>query len=229
MKRLIPLFFLFALVLPSYGSHLVGGEFELLHLSGFTYRLNLILYFDELNAIPGTRDPNALARIFRKSDNAALLDVNIPYISQSPVAYFQPACAHGEVVTLRLLYSTTITLPAKDFNHPDGYYVTWQRCCRNYNIDNVFSKNPDLGGIYAGQTFFLEFPPVVNASGEPFINSSPNLFPVLSDLVCPNREYWLDFSGKDVDGDSLTYTLVTPLNTFTGDAYTYRWASTRPL
>ena len=214
MKRLIPLFFLFALVLPSYGSHIVGGEFELLHLSGFTYRLNLILYFDELNAIPGIRDANALARIFRKSDNAALLDVNIPYISQSSVAYFQPACAHGEVVTLRLLYSTTINLPAEDFNHPDGYYVTWQRCCRNYNIDNIFSEDPNLGGTHAGQTFFLEFPPVVNASGDPFINSSPNLFPVLSDLVCANREYWLDFSGKDVDGDSLTYTLVTPLNTF---------------
>ena len=214
MKRLIPLFFLFALVLPSYGSHLVGGEFELLHLSGFTYRLNLILYFDVINGNPGARDPNALARIFRKSDNAALLDVSIPYISQSPVAYFQPACAHGEVVTLRLLYSTTITLPAEDFNHPDGYYVTWQRCCRNYNIDNIFSEDPNLGGMHAGQTFFLEFPPVVNASGESFINSSPNLFPVLSDLVCPNREYWLDFSGKDADGDSLTYTLVTPLNTF---------------
>ena len=44
------------------------------------------------------------------------------------------------------------------------------------------------------------------------------MFPPLNDYACPNRPYWVDFAGVDVDGDSLVYSLITPLNTFTADA-----------
>ena len=64
----------------------------------------------------------------------------------------------------------------------------------------------------AGQTFYLEFPPVVK-DGQPFINSSPRLFPPLNDYACPRKPYYVDFAGVDDDGDSLVYSLVTPLST----------------
>src|SRR5258706_4149730 len=41
-KLLLPL--LLMAVLPLYASHIVGGEFELLHLNGYNYQLNMILY-----------------------------------------------------------------------------------------------------------------------------------------------------------------------------------------
>lgn len=189
----------------------------MVHLSGTSYRINLILYFDELNGSVGARDPSVNARIFRKRDNRMMMDVYLPLSSQTPVGYTQPSCSHGEIVTSRMLYTAVVTLHPSEFADPAGYYLSWERCCRNYNITNVFSNDPLASGLYAGQTFYLEFPPVT-MNGEPFYNSSPRLFPPLNDFACPYRPYYADFAGIDDDGDSLAYSLVTPLNTRSADA-----------
>jgi hypothetical protein len=216
MKKVI-LILLCLWAFPVAASHIVGGEFEIIHISGIQYRINLILYFDELNGSIGARDPHVDARIFRKRDNALMMDVYLPFTSQTPVEYTQPACSNGEIVTTRILYTTVVTLSPQQFSDAQGYYLSWERCCRNYDITNIYSDNPVLGPQYAGQTFYLEFPPVVK-NGETFINSSPRLFPPLNDYACPYRPYYVDFAGVDDDGDSLAYSIVTPLNTITADA-----------
>lgn len=215
LKRLLLLLLLIST--PAWASHIVGGEFELLYISGNTYRLNLNLYFDVINGNPGARDTQADVRIYRKKDNAIMMDVTLPFVTSSRVDYFQPDCSSGEIVTDKLIYSTTVVLDSDTFNDPDGYYIAWERCCRNYTITNIISNDPSNGGQHAGQAFYLEFPPVVK-DGEAFINSSPQLFPPLNDYACPNRPYWVDFAGYDEDGDSLAYTLVTPLSTHTAEA-----------
>ena len=216
MKKLI-LFFLCLWAFPVAASHIVGGEFEIIHLGEDRYRINLILYFDELNGSVGARDDHVDARIFRKRDNARMMDVFLQLSSQAPVSYTQPACSNGEIVTTRILYSGVVRLSAQTFNDAQGYYLAWERCCRNYNITNIYSNDPLTSGPYAGQTFYLEFPPVVK-NGVPFINSSPRLFPPLNDYACPRRPYYVDFAGTDDDGDSLVYSIVTPLNTKSADA-----------
>ena len=199
-------------------SHIVGGEFELIHISGNTYRLNLILYFDEINGLQGAKDPFADVRIFRKRDNAIMFNsIRLSQFSISNVDYTQPECSNGEIVTSKIIYSNIITLADNVFNDPDGYYISWERCCRNYQIANIYSEDPAFSNRNAGQTFYLEFPPVVK-NGEPFINSSPRLFPPLNDYACPQKKYYVDFAGTDDDGDSLVYSIVTPLNTLTPDA-----------
>ncbi|MCB0496128.1 MAG: gliding motility-associated C-terminal domain-containing protein [Cyclobacteriaceae bacterium] len=215
LKRLLLLALLIST--PAWASHIVGGEFELLHVAGNIYQLNMNLYFDVINGNPGARDPQADVRIYSKSDNTRIMDVTLPFVSQSKVEYFQPDCSNGEIITDKLIYSASITLDSDVFNDPAGYYIVWERCCRNYTITNIISNDPSTGGQYAGQTFYLEFPPVVK-NGEEFINSSPQLFPPLNDYACPNRPYWVDFAGYDADGDSLAYSLVTPLSTHTGEA-----------
>lgn len=206
--------FLFTLLLliafPVLASHIVGGEFELLYINGSTYRLNMILYFDKINGNPGARDPSVTASIYRKSDNVLMNSVLLTLISEADVSYTQPSCSKGEIETSKIIYSSTLILASDVYNDPQGYYISWQRCCRNYSIDNIFSDPP--GGTSAGQTFYLEFPPV-KKNGKPFINSSPKLFPPLNDYACPFRPYYVDFAGVDDDKDSLVYTLTTPLNT----------------
>ncbi|MBS1952376.1 MAG: internalin, putative [Cytophagales bacterium] len=195
-------------------SHIVGGEFELLHVSGYTYQFNMILYFDDINGEPGSLDNQVTITIFRKRDNLFIANFLLPLITRTRVAYTQPACSTGLLETDRIFYSATVTLSASVYNDAQGYYASWQRCCRNYNITNIFSEDPNQGGIAAGQTFYMEFPPVV-MNGEPFVNSSPHLFPPLSDYGCPGRPYYVNFGGVDDDNDSLVYSLVTPLNTST--------------
>jgi hypothetical protein len=223
MKRFI-LVILCLLAFPVVASHIVGGEFEILYVSGNTYRINLIIYFDLQNGAIGARDPAVNARIYRKRDNAIMRsEVYLPLTNETPVAYTQPECSVGGVSTSKLIYTTTMQMTPQEFNDPDGYYIVWERCCRNYNTNKLLNivsidpqNNPNNPNA-AGQTFYLEFPPVIK-DGQPFINSSPQLFPPLSDYACINKPYYTDFAGTDIDGDSLSYTIVTPLNTHTSEA-----------
>lgn len=213
MRKILLLLVLLVCKLSAFASHIVGGEFELLHVQDFQYRLNMILYFDELNGAVGARDPNVVVNFYRKSNNAFLFSRTLNSLEDDPVQYSNPACDPDNTTlsTSRILYSTEITLSEEEFSDPEGYYVSWERCCRNYTITNIFSDVPGTG-VSAGQTFYLEFPPVTR-NGEPFINSTPRLFPPLRDFACINKLYYTDFGGVDDDGDSLVYSLTTPLST----------------
>ncbi len=193
-------------------SHIVGGEFELLHIAGTTYRLNLILYFDLNNGNPGAKDQFADASIYSKNDNKFIATQRLPLTNETVVSYTQPLCSKGEIKTSKLIYTSQINLDPATYNDPGGYYISWQRCCRNYSITNIYSQDPSSGGLSAGQTFYLEFP-AVQKDGQPFFDSTPKLFPPLNDYACKGRPYYVDFSGTDDDGDSLIYSMVTPLNT----------------
>jgi hypothetical protein len=205
-------------------SHIVGGEMALVHLGGspYFYRLELILYYDYKNGLIGG-DRQITVRIFSKRTNTAIRTITlfaqgeidpIKLALGTPVEYFQPECSDGSIETNRVYYeSSELFLSPDIYNDPQGYYIAWERCCRNYVITNIYSENPASQNYsrIAGQIFYLEFPPVTQ-NGEEFINSSPRLFPPLSDYACPNRDYFVDFAGTDPDGDSLVYSLVTPLN-----------------
>jgi len=222
MKRFLAAIFCF-LAFPVFGSHIVGGEFELLYISKNNYTLRLLYYFDVINNTfngpPEAAEPFIDVAIFRKSDNQLMRTVRLTFLSKERVSYTQPLCSNGEVITDKMVYSTQIFLSDFEFGDPEGYYVIWERCCRNYTITNVVSQPPTdpFSGNAAGQTFYLEFPPVVKQL-VPFVNSSPRLFPPLNDYACPGKPYYADFNGTDDDGDSLVYSLAIPLSTHTAEA-----------
>ena len=185
-------------------SHIVGGELELTHTSGSAYILTLNLYFDNAAAsdlITGT----ITASIFDKASNSRMQDVALPITSNTMVNYSNPLCARASLSTRKLVYSKEISLPPGTYNGPQGYYAAVEQCCRNASIANIV--NPGN----AAETFYLEFP-AVTRSGQSFLNSTPRLFPALSEYACLGEPFYYDFAGTDADGDSLAYDLVTPLN-----------------
>jgi len=197
-----------------WATHIVGGEFELIHVQDFRYRLNLVLYFDQVYGNPGAEDQLVYPYIFRTSDNAFMDSVTLVNSSSSLVPYTQPNCAIGDLVTRRILYTTTLQLSPEQYNDPEGYYVAWERCCRNNFVSNINY----FGQINTvGQTFFLQFPPVVKGN-QPFVNSTPVLFPPLRDYACVGKPFYTEFGGTDLDGDSLAYSLVDPLDSSTDEA-----------
>ncbi|QMU27783.1 gliding motility-associated C-terminal domain-containing protein [Adhaeribacter radiodurans] len=203
--RLLFLLFIGCFTLTARATHIVGGEFELEHLSSSNYRLTLNMYFDNLNGNPGALDPDLVASIFDKQTNELMQQVYLPLTSSVPVAYTSIACTNSSLSTQKLVYTSTVQLSPFMYTSPQGYYVVWERCCRNNVISNIVSPQN------AGQAFYLEFPAVVK-NNKPFVNSSPKLFPPLSDYACINELFYYDFSGSDTDGDSLVYEMITPLN-----------------
>lgn len=205
MRRLVLCCLFLTYFASSSATHIVGGEFELEHIKNHTYQLRLILYFDDVYGDPLAEDPNAVASVFSKKNDEYIQSFILENRQSAYVEYSNPECVYDSLITRRILYSLDIELPPDIYNDPEGYYVVWERCCRNNVIDNIIEPEK------AGQVFYLEFPPVIK-NGQPFINSSPVLFPPLSDYACVGQDYYVDFRGKDKDGDSLAYSLVTPMS-----------------
>ncbi|QIX60943.1 gliding motility-associated C-terminal domain-containing protein [Hymenobacter sp. BT18] len=190
---------------PARATHIVGGELELQHQSGDTYRLTLNLYFDDINGSAGALDQNLTVGLFAKSTHQLLQAVSLPLASDAFVAYTNPECESPSLRTRKLVYTLLVDLPAATYADARGYYAAVERCCRNGTINNIESPAD------AAQVFYLEFPPVVR-NGQVLRNSTPRIFPPLSDYACKGELFYFNFGGEDADGDSLVYELATPLN-----------------
>ena len=174
--------------------------------NSFRYEVKLVQYFDCAQTQNPGPDQSVTYSIFRKSDGAFMREGTMFITNQEFVPYTNPDCALGFLCTLKVEYSHEITLDPDQFNDPDGYVIVWERCCRNQAIKNLFEPG------WNGMTYRLYFPPIVDTNGNPFINSSPKLFPPLSDYACVNQLFYIDFAGTDDDGDSIAYSLAAPLD-----------------
>ncbi|WP_288426116.1 gliding motility-associated C-terminal domain-containing protein [uncultured Spirosoma sp.] len=187
-------------------THIVGGELELQRLTGSSasHRISLNLYFDLVNGNPQAEDPSVMVFVFRKRDNVLVGNAELYKQNAQNVVYTNATCARADVQTRLIRYSTDVTL-SQALNDPGGYYMSWERCCRNGVISNITSPGA------AGTAFYLEFPaPYVGTT--PYVNSSPVFGTAKGDYICIGRPFTFDFGAKDPDGDSLTYKLVTPYN-----------------
>lgn len=205
MKLCLLLLFLFMFPFVHVSAtHLAGGDFELQHQENYNYRLILNLYFDDINGNPFAQDYNIRVKIFEKGTNTEVTAHFMRLRSRESLNYTNVSCASGELKTSHLIYYEDIVLAPEVYTHPEGYYVVWERCCRNGTITNI-----NLPGD-AGQTFYMEFP-AVTRNGQFFKNSSPVLSAPISDYACINQEFSYDFGATDPDGDKIMYDMVTPL------------------
>ncbi|MFN4144584.1 MAG: gliding motility-associated C-terminal domain-containing protein [Runella sp.] len=210
MKKNLHFKLLLMLLLPlgSWASHIVGGEIEFYPTNRAANRfyIGLNLYFDQTNGRAGAETPTVKLYFFRKSDNQSMGMIELPQTLRKLISYTNPTCNETltDLRTLLMRYSGEIIINTANFDDPRGYYVVWERCCRNQIINNIV--NPSN----TGATFYTEFPPLVTTTGQPIINSSPQFGELKGDYICLNRPFSFDFSGRDADGDSLVYSLVRP-------------------
>lgn len=195
-------------------THIVGGDINMQCLNPKepgNYKITVSLYFDDLNGSIDALDESILVAIFRKSDNKKMLDIPINLTNRNPVIYTNPACATlRSLKTSVLKYIKIVELLPNTYDDPEGYYIVWERCCRNRDIDNI--DNPRN----AGMVFYVEFPPLIR-NGNPFVNSTPAFQQLNGEYVCRNEIFEINYDAVDLDGDLLKYTLVTPYNGFLDD------------
>ncbi len=187
-------------------SHIVGGEVYYDYLGADNYRFYISVYRD-CNST-GAQFDNPLPLTIYTPSGLMVQNVQVPFPGSNnvPVVFNNPCVTPpSNICTEHALYTVDVNLPAT----PDGYVVSYQRCCRGPNVTNII--NPDNTG------FTLTC--VVPGSGNNFhINSSPrfNDYPPL--LLCNNEDLIFDHSATDPDGDQLVYSLVQPHSGATGFA-----------
>ncbi len=193
------------LQLPLLSNHIVGGEIEFITISPGLYRINVIQYFDEAQEINPGPEASVIVYIFSNATNTVVSSHILNLDIQTEVHYTNQECAIDELQTSRVIWTADIELDPEDYAEPEGYYIVWERCCRNLLVRNI------VNAIGTGMKYVTEIPPLWK-DDEPYINSSPILFQPLSDYACISQLYYVSFTGSDPDGDSLVYSMATPLN-----------------
>ncbi|MCC6701241.1 MAG: gliding motility-associated C-terminal domain-containing protein [Fluviicola sp.] len=182
----------------SKASHIIGGEIYYDSLGNNTYKITFEIYRD-CNSFTDYDNPLQYT-IFNA--NGSIFDTISVYIFSRnilPIIYDDPCVTPpNDICVERAIYIDTVTLP---FN-PNGYYITYQRCCWTSVIDNIV--DPANNGI----TLTTSIP---GSSLVPVHNQGArfNNYPPL--VLCSNNTLNFDHSATDPDGDSLVYSLVDPL------------------
>ncbi|HYG15525.1 MAG TPA: gliding motility-associated C-terminal domain-containing protein, partial [Bacteroidia bacterium] len=203
MVRLLPVLLFLLLSVQSFATHIVGGEVLYRHLGNNRYEITLNLFIDCINGQPGAiaQDEYALFTIFSGNDNSLIDSLCKSVIRNSPeritklnydcIALPPNACVD------KYIYTDTFNLPPM----PGGYIIAFQRCCRNYSINNLVNPGgtgatywthiQDTAGGYNNSAYFKELPP---------------------NFLCTNAPLKFDHSAIDPDGDSLVYELYHPFH-----------------
>ncbi|KAB2808146.1 T9SS type B sorting domain-containing protein [Phaeocystidibacter luteus] len=194
MARTRPLIACFALLLSfsTFAAHLVGGEITYECQGGNNYLVRVRVYRDCAGG-GAPFDPTISIRVFNGTTGAfvsATPNTPVGTINQVPVNSGDPCLTiPAGLCTEYADYEAVITLPSS----PDGYDITWQRCCRNGSIDNI----PNSGSW--GNTYTVRVPPNDVCGSSPQFAATPPI------VICANEPLNIDASATDIDGDSLYY------------------------
>ena len=191
-------------------NHILGGNFELNNTgANGSYELKLNLFFDKARRAITQADNNLKVAIYRKSDNRLMrsLTLTSSQIQGTPFVYTNERCAATQGLDVSTIsFSENLFLDPTTYNDPQGYYIVWDRCCRNDATNIANSLN-------TGMLFYLEFPPLLRAGSE-FKNSSPRFVTPNGEYICRGQEFKFDDGAVDDDGDQLRYSFVTPYGGF---------------
>jgi len=95
-------------------------------------------------------------------------------------------------------YEVDISLPAS----PNGYIISFQRCCRINGISNL------TGSSGVGATYTAEIPGTLLLATAPQ-NNSARFVGADTVIVCADNPFTYSFAAVDLDGDLLSYSFCT--------------------
>ena len=203
MKLIITLFSFIILSSFSFATHILGLDLEYRHLGNDDFVIELSLRSD---CNPGTVyiDDSIMLETLTSSGSYALGDIWLYEDTVIQLSTYDntDTCNYNYNQCIKITkFIDTITIPSSF----DGIYIAHTLCCRSGAILNVANPSTHETTVYS---FIPPVDQMINSSPQWNTYSKPNL------IVDTNEE--LDFSATDPDGDSLVYSLYTPLK-YSGD------------
>ena len=188
-------------------THIVGGDFKIDMVSnigsGAYYDIQLRLYRDDVNGAV-TLPSSVTVGIYYVGTNAQVTTKTIYLMSSGLVPLGDPCYTPNpgqvriEEGVYQNLAGSTVLLP----NNSSGYYIQYETCCRNNLVNNL--QLPTSLGI----SIFAKIPdPAIGQNSTPDFGAYPN-----DAYFCVNNIKQFTWPVTDPDGDSLVFSLVTPLD-----------------
>jgi gliding motility-associated-like protein len=203
MEKMKKLLFLLVFIICStatYASHIVGGEIYYKYKGNNRYDVKLILYRDCSNPFNLELDDSTDIIAYKTlTTNALDFRVYRQDIDTLPITIASQCSQLPDVCVERHVYTATITLPAST----NGWTLFFSTCCRNATVGNIVS--PDN----AGATYLVTIPPTSQLTvnfGNPEFQSFPPI------AICANKPVTFNNSVVSSSGDSVVYSLYTPID-----------------
>lgn len=199
--------------------HIAGGDFTYKWVGGNNFEVRLTLYRDCSNPQASDFDDSIKVSVFDRVTNLRT-DSCVMHVTQTDsLTLSGTGCSVPTGVCMQYgNYVKVMTLA----DNPHGYYIVWERCCRNSTVTNI--SLPDQ----AGMTFYAEIGDPALHNSSPQFNSHPLPF------ICVNQFFRYGFAATDAEGDSLVFTLVDPLDgghtsQFNPNPYSYTPFNNTPI
>ena len=186
----------------SFATHFVGGNFAVCQTGANTFDITLRVYRDCAPTNSTIISPSSIC-VFDAVTNAQITNFSMTsnQINQQVLTLGDSCYSPSGICVEEYVFQTTLFLN----DNPNGYYMTWDDCCRNSIITNMSSPGSQ------GMTYYVQIPdPALWASGG---NCTPDFgsYPT-NGYLCINFDQTIDFNVTDADGDDLVFSLVDPLN-----------------
>ena len=196
MKKILLFTLAISLSMSSYSTHLMGGQIVTSYLGtdslGSHYAVELTAYRDTIGIPMVTSAVFYVSELDTSGNWNSLFSSTVSYDTTSGNLFLPVQSAYGVEV---YVYNDTITLPG------DGYYsISYEECCRNgaiINMSNPLSESMRLTTYFTSDS--------LNPNSSASYLSPPVAYLPADTLWSYNP---LPF---DPDGDSLVWSLVTPL------------------
>ncbi len=207
--------------LPIYATHVAGGTMTYRCLGNDRYEISMEFRRDCLNGDEAAPfDDPAHFGVYDENLNLVSISVldeldptisltgafNIPLTrNDTLIETLTTECnvISGDVCIQTTLYRDTIRLPIR----AGGYTILYQRCCRNITLSNIVEP------INTGATYFV----TITEDALRECNSSPVWDTWPSIFICADDTLRYNHSARDIDGDSLVYSLCVPTSGLTVD------------
>ncbi len=185
-------------------THIVGGELYYQYIGNWKYAMSLVVYRDCGDTTNAPFDKFATIYFYDTSNVLQKsLSIEFPGSDTIPLTINNDCATLPDNICYEMTqYEDTITLPPI----PGGYLATYQRCCWNLSVTNIY--NPiGLGGGSTGLVVTAEIP---DSSVEK-VNGNPIFQDLTPPYICLGMSFEFNHEAVDHDGDSLSYEIFTPL------------------
>ena len=212
MKRILLLFLVLMCAINIYASHISGGELTYEYLGPGAdantdrFKITMHLYRDCHSEGAALNGEDVNVGVYYSAGNRYFTQVHLdaewdtsqepPFIRNNPDAI--PCLIGDKEVCFQLgLFSNTIDLP----KNSTGYTLSWTR----YSRQELTNVNDEPYPTNAFGAIFITHIPGTTLLGPTGVNSSPKFKTKDTALVCAGKEFTIDYSATDIDGDSLSY------------------------
>lgn len=208
--KYILLFIVITMSEVSFAAKIIGYELDVRNVKNGTggptdaHIFRLKLYSD--NVAPSLTNTSVVGTI-RDNVGNTIASITMNKISSAGYSINYPAtnCDANDQSHTEILVFESASINTINYNAISGYYMSFNLCCKSDSLRNlpvITSRN---------FTAILEFPTIGSTSARRY-NSSPYFVNLPLTRFCLNRAARTTWSAYDIDGDSLSYSLVSPLN-----------------